>query len=108
MLSGYHVFGGYLNYKTVTGYDRLAGYTFELTRYLQGIVTRKDTSFTMRLTAPTNDSIRYTPSYPNNFISQVYYLNPAIGNLVGNGRIRLGGGSHTRFRMRLRIVYSKI
>ena len=101
-------FGGYLNYKTVTGYDRLAGYTFELTRYLQGIVTRKDTSFTMRLTAPTNDSIRYTPAYPNNFISQVYYLNPNIGNIVGNGRIRLGGGSHTRFRMRLRIVYSKI
>ncbi len=101
-------FGGFLFYKTVTGYDRLASYNFELTRYLQGIVTRKDTSFVMRLTAPTNDSIRYTPAYPNNFVSQVYYLNPSIGNLIGNGRVRLGGGSNTRFRMRLRIVYSKL
>ncbi len=101
-------FGGYLFYKTVSGYDRLAGYNFELTRYLQGIVSRKDTSFTMRLTAPTNDSIRYSPAYPNNFVSQVYYLNPSIGNIVGNGRVRLGGGTNTRFRMRLRIVYSKL
>ena len=101
-------FGGYLFYKTVPGYDRLAGYNFELTRYLQGIVSRKDTSFTMRLTAPSNDSIRYTPAYPNNFVSQVFYLNPSIGNIIGNGRVRLGGGSNTRFRMRLRIVYSKL
>ncbi len=101
-------FGGYLNYKTVTGYDRLAGYNFDLTRYLQGIVTRNDTSFVMRLTAPTNDSIRYSPAYPNSFVSRVFFLNPSIGNLVGNGRVRLGGGSNTRFRMRLRIVYSKL
>ncbi len=101
-------FGGYLFYKTVPGYDRLASYNFELTRYLQGIVTRKDTSFIMRLSAPSNDSLRYSPAYPNNFFSQVYYLNPTVGNLVGNGRVRLGGGSHTRFRMRLRIVYSKL
>lgn len=102
------IFGGYLNYKTVPGYDRLANYTFNLSRYVQGIVTRKDTSFVMRLTAPSNDSINYTPAYPNTSVSQMYYLNPSIGNVLGNGRIRLGGGSHTRFRMRLRIVYSRI
>ncbi len=101
-------FGGYLTYKTVPGYDRLAGYNFNITRYVQGIVTRKDTSFTMRLTAPTNDSISFTPAYPNNSISQIYFLSPTYGNYVGNGRVRLGGGSHTRFRMRLRIVYSRI
>lgn len=101
-------FGGFLFYKTVPGYDRLAGYNFELTRYIQGIVTRKDTSFLMRLSAPTNDSIRYSPPYPNSFFSQIYYLNPSIGNLIGNGRVRLGGGTNTRFRMRLRIIYSKL
>lgn len=101
-------FGGYLTYKSVPGYDRLAGYNFNVTRYIQGIVTRKDTSFTLRLTAPTNDSINYTPAYPNNYVSQMFYLSPTYGNFVGKGRVRLGGGSHTRFRMRLRIVYSRI
>jgi hypothetical protein len=101
-------FGGYLSYKTVPGYDRLATYTFNLSRYVQGIVTRKDTSFVLRLSAPSNDSIRYSPGYPNTGYSQVFYLNPSIGNVVGNGRIRLGGGTHSRFRMRLRIVYSRI
>jgi len=101
-------FGGYLTYKTVPGYDRLAGYNFNLTRYVQGIVTRKDTSFTLRLSAPTNDSINYTPAYPNTSFSQMFYLSPTFGNFVGDGRVRLGGGSHTRFRMRLRIVYSRI
>lgn len=101
-------FGGYLTYKTVPGYDRLATYSFNLSRYVQGIVTRKDTSFVLRLSAPSNDSLRYSPPFPNIGFSQVYYLNPSIGNVVGNGRIRLGGGTHSRFRMRLRIVYSRI
>jgi hypothetical protein len=101
-------FGGYLTYKTVPGYDRLATYSFNLSRYVQGIVTRKDTSFILRLSAPSNDSLRYSPGYPIVGFSQVYYLNPSIGNVVGNGRVRLGGGTHSRFRMRLRIVYSRI
>lgn len=103
-----YTFGGYRFYKTVPGYDRIAGYNFDLTRYVQGIVTRKDTSFTMRLSAPTNDSIMYTPAYPNNRVNQLYYLTPSYHNQVAQGRVRLGGGSHTRFRMRLRIVYSRL
>jgi hypothetical protein len=102
------VFGGYRSYKTVPGYDRLATYSFDLSRYVQGIVTRKDTSFVMRLTAPNNDSINYTPAYPNNYLSQMYYLSPSYYNEAGRGRVRLGGGTHSRFRMRLRIVYSRI
>lgn len=101
-------FGGYRIAKTVPGYDQIWSYNFNISRYVQGIVTRKDTSFVMRLSAPTNDSIHYTPAYPNNNISQTYFLNPNYGNEAAQGRIRLGGGTHSRFRMRLRIVYSKI
>jgi hypothetical protein len=101
-------FGGYRIAKTVPGYDQIWSYVFNISRYVQGIVTRKDTSFILRLSAPSNDSIHYTPAYPNNNISQTYYLNPGYGNEAGQGRIRLGGGTHSRFRMRLRIVYSKI
>lgn len=101
-------FGGYRVAKTVPGYDQIWSYNFNISRYVQGIVTRKDTSFVMRLSAPTNDSIHYTPPYPNNNISQTYFLNPTYYNQASQGRVRLGGGTHSRFRMRLRIVYSKI
>jgi hypothetical protein len=100
--------GGFLSYKTTNGYNRVGGYTFVISRFVQGIATRKDTSFNMILTAPSNDSLYYTSPYPNELIQQLYYLTPTYGNDIANGRVRLGGGSHTRFRMRLRIVYSKI
>ena len=101
-------FGGFLTGKSVPGYDKIAAYNFNISRYVQGIVTRKDTSFTMRLSAPANDSLFYTAPYPGNAFSQIYYLNSSIGNDTGDGRVRLGGGSHSRFRMRLRIIFSRI
>ena len=101
-------FGGYRTSKAILGYDQVASYLFDLSRYVQGIVTRKDTSFTLRLSAPTNDSLSYTPPYPNNTASQPYYFGPSTGNEAGDGRVRLGGGTHTRFRMRLRIIFSRI
>jgi len=101
-------FGGYLTYKTVPGYDKIAAYTFDVSRYVQGIVTRKDSSFTLRLSAPSNDSLHYTAPYPSTGLTQAYYISPSGANDVGNGRVRLGGGTHSRFRMRLRIIYSRI
>ncbi|MDE3253377.1 MAG: hypothetical protein KGO92_11260, partial [Bacteroidota bacterium] len=89
-------------------YDKVASYTFDLSRYVQGIVTRKDSAYTLRLSAPVNDSLKYTPPYPGNTSSQLYYLDPSITNDPANGRVRLGGGTHSRFRMRLRIIYSRI
>jgi hypothetical protein len=101
-------FGGYLTSKSINGYDKVSAYTFDLSRYVQGIVTRKDTSYTLRLTAPANDSLFYTPPYPNNHVSQLFYMTPTIGNDVGDGRVRLGGGTHSRFRMRLRVIFSRL
>lgn len=101
-------FGGYLTSKAVQGYDNVAAYHFDLSRYVQGIVTRKDTSYTLRISAPTNDSLHYTPPYPGNIGNSLYYLNPSVGNDAGDGRVRLGGGTHSRFRMRLRIIFSRI
>jgi hypothetical protein len=102
------VFGGYLSSKSINGYNKVAAYTFDLSRYVQGIITRKDSSFILRLSAPANDSIRYTPPYPFNTTSQILYLSPSIGNDVADGRVRLGGGTHSRFRMRLRVIFSRI
>ena len=101
-------FGGSLLSKSVPGYSRIAAYTFDLSRYVQGIVTRKDSVYTLRLSAPVNDSILYKDPYPQVSAVQIYYLNPQDGNDVATGRVRLGGGTHTRFRMRLRIIFSRI
>ena len=101
-------FGGSVLSKSVPGYSRIAAYSFDMSRYVQGIVTRKDPVYTLRISAPTNDSILYREPYPQVSAVQVYYLSPQDGNDVGNGRVRLGGGTHTRFRMRLRIIFSRI
>jgi hypothetical protein len=101
-------FGGSVLSKSVPGYSRIAAYSFDMSRYVQGIVTRKDPVYTLRISAPTNDSILYREPYPQVSPVQVYYLSPQDGNDVGNGRVRLGGGTHTRFRMRLRIIFSRI
>ena len=68
----------------------------------------KDSSYTMRLSAPANDSLLYTNPYPADKTSQLNYLTPSFGNDPGEGRVRLGGGTNTRFRMRMRIVFSRI
>lgn len=105
-------FGGFRFQKVIASLGTVAAYNFDLTRYVQGIVTRKDSSYTLRLTAPTNDSLFYTPPYPAiataTGATSMLYLSPAVANNTAFGRVRLGGGTNTRVRMRLRIIYSKI
>ena len=79
-----------------------------MSRYVQGVISRKDTIFELRLFAPVNDSIKYVPPYPNNLQSGIDYLNSSLGNQPAIGRVRLGGGKHSRFRMRLRVYYSDL
>lgn len=102
-------FGGFRVDKSINGIDGIASYNFDLSRYVQGVVTRKDTSFTLRLSAPGNDSLSYAAPYPVvSGARSVFYMSPAIGNNVGDGRVRLGGGTHSRYRMRLRVIFSRI
>ncbi len=100
-------FGGLLTNKSIPSVGITGSYTFNLTRYVQGIVTRKDSSYTLRLSAPVNDSLKYTPPYPFQSLgSTMLYLSPGVANNTAIGRVRLG--NNTRVRMRLRIIYSKI
>lgn len=103
-------FGGYLFYKTIAGFSKpVASYNFNITRYVQGIVTRKDSSYALRIYAPSNDSLKYTPPYPLTG-STTIYTTPSTANIMASGRVRLGAGNHPNaaIRMRLRIIYSKI
>jgi hypothetical protein len=96
---------------TALGYDafsfggienRKKGYLFNLSRYVQGIVTRKEPSYTLRLYAPYYTQPFYKPANTQlNFFTSTY---------IGYGRVILGGGSNPdgAKKMRLRIIYSKI
>jgi len=100
--------GGYITYKSTQGFDQVGAYNFNISRYVQGIAARADTSFNLILTAPSNDSLYYSAAYPHSAERNNYFMTPTYANNAANGRVRLGGGTNVRFRMRLRIVYSKI
>jgi len=101
-------FGGRLIYKSLQGFDNVATYNFDLSRYMQGVISRKDSVFDLRLMAPVNDSIKYVPPYPYNLSSATDYISRAVANQPGIGRVRLGGGSHSKFKMRLHVYYSNL
>jgi hypothetical protein len=75
---------------------------------MQGVVSRKDSVFDLRLFAPVNDSLKYVPPYPYNLTGGTDYLSRAVANQTAIGRVRLGGGSHSKFKMRLRVYYSDL
>lgn len=101
-------FGGKVVYKTIQGYNNVASYNFDISRYMQGVISRKDSIFDLRIMAPVNDSIRYVPAYPYNITAGTDYLTSTLGNQPAMGRVRLGGGSHSKFRMRLHVYYSNL
>ncbi|WP_462253590.1 DUF4270 family protein [Ferruginibacter sp.] len=88
-------FGGYVRTKTVAA-NEIKYYNFNITRYVQQIVTKHTTNYTLRLTAP------YDLVYPQ------YKSVIAYNNRLANGRIRVGSGTNANYKMRLRLVYSKI
>ena len=101
-------FGGQKISKSLNGYSNVATYNFNVSRYVQGLIARTDSLFDFRLYAPVNDSVKFVQPYPFNKIQSTEYLTSALGNQPAIGRVRLGGGSHSKFRMRLRIYYTNL
>lgn len=94
----FNYFGAYKKNKV----DLLSGfqhkyYTINISRYVQQIVTKHTRSYDMRLYAPFD--INY-PQYNSEFLS--------YGNNIAFGRVKIGSGSNPNYRLRLRIVYSKL
>lgn len=104
-------FGGLLTQKAVAG-GVAKCYIFNVSRYVQGIVTRKDKNLTLRLSAPSYDSLVYTAPYPATAASAISYsIRPSNANNAADGRVLLAGGGMSAgnpLRMRLRIIYSRI
>jgi hypothetical protein len=80
-------------------------YTFNLSRHVQTIVTKKLPNRTFRVYAPfVTDPYFETATGVTGVLPTVMFINSPIAS----GRVVLGGGNHATNKMRLRIIYSKI
>ncbi len=104
-------FGGIPKTVTING-ESYTEYTFNVTRYIQSVITRSEPYFKFRLSAPYymvyKDCFSNTPPFPA-------YAFPFVNgnqffNDIGESRIKVGGGNHPdpRFRMQLRLIYSRL
>ena len=103
-LSGYGLYGK--NTVDALG-NPIRVWKFNLTRYLQHILTGQEPLHNFRLHTPYVVTERIRTSFSSNTGDYTGYttnLNPYFAF----GRVRVGGGNHPTQRMRLRIIYTKI
>lgn len=93
----FQYYGGFRRNKNDALGNPIKHYNFNVSRYVQQIVTDRTHSYNMRVYAPFK--IRY-PQYSINFTD--------YGNNIAFGRIRVGSGSNPNYKLRMRIIYSKI
>lgn len=93
----YLYYGGFRRNKTDQFGNAINYYNFNITKYVQDIVTNHRGSFDLRLFSPT--SFVY-PQYSPNAI--------AYGNSIAYGRVKVGGGNNPNYKMILRVVYSNL
>jgi hypothetical protein len=81
-------------------------YAFNLTRYVQSIVTKQQTSYTLRISSPFTVQPYFITSDDQPFRK----IPIVINSTIAGGRVVLYGGGFPDItkRMRLRIIYSKI
>lgn len=90
-------YGGFIKKKTdvITGRE-ITYYDFNVTRYIQRMVTTKTFNYELRLLAP------YTIGYPQ--YTQVLQGYP---NRLAHGRVKVGG-TNGNYKMQMVIIWSKI
>ena len=91
----YH--GGFARTKTdVNTGGKIKYYNFNISRYVQQIVTKRTINYPLRLYAPYNlDYAQYKTVIP-------------YTNRLAKGRVKVGSGTNPNYKLRLRLVYSKI
>ncbi len=83
--------------------NSITKYVFNISRYVQSIVTRHSNNAVLRLRAPYN--ISNPKSYIDRCNQVVSSFNFTINN-IAEGRVKLNGSSTSPKKMRLHIVYS--
>ena len=90
-------FGGYKRSKKDVFGNDIKYYNFNITRYVQQIVTKHAPNYTLRLFAP------YDLNYPQYFNAIIPFP-----NRLASGRVKVGSGTNVNYTMKLRLVYSKM
>lgn len=90
-------YGGFLRYTRDNSGRSVVYYEFNVTRYLQQLVTKGTPNYKMRVFAP------FTLYYPQYSTTGYTY-----GNRIALGRVKLGGGSHPEKPLKLVVIYSKL
>jgi hypothetical protein len=93
----YFYHGGYVSTKTGALGNAIKFYNFNITRYVQQVITKKIRNYNLRLYAP------YELIYKQYSSGGI-----PVNNRIAKGRIKVGSGANANYRMRLRLVYSKI
>lgn len=96
------------DFKTFGGYLKDNRFFFNLTRYVQGKVTKKGKNYPLRLFAPQSTFDYYIYPKESGSIVTPGRFSFDINSKIGKGRTVIGGGSHPSKPMQLRIIYSKI
>ncbi len=98
-------FGGFLR-----SFAGSLEYRFNISRHVQGIATRKEPNFDLRVYAPFETNIYYLPPGDLHNRKLVSRQNIPIIPRIAAGRVVVGGGNNANpsQKLRLRIVYSKI
>ncbi len=96
-------FGGFKTTAKDALGNSIARYTFNISRYVQKIVTNHRANSTLRLRAPNyiSSSASYVDDCGQGFLPFIFPLNK-----IALGRVKLIGGRTGVNRMRLRIIYS--
>lgn len=108
---GYDFLPGSVDHYTYGGYPRdgvnkfgapIKYFNINITRYVQQLITKHSPNYQLRLYAPYE--LYYpqyaTPDYPAYFMS--------YDNTLGAGRVKVGSGTNSNYRMFLRVIYSKL
>lgn len=77
-------------------------YNFNISRYVQQIVTRHIPNYTLRLYAP------YELYYPQMATPDYPAYSTLYGNRLAAGRIKVGAGNNTNYKMYIRVIYSNL
>lgn len=93
----YYYYGGFRKDKTDQFGNAISFYNFNITKYVQDMVTNHRTNYDMRIMSP------FAFSYPQYGNTKINY-----GNSIAYGRVKVGGGNNPNYKMRLRIVYSTL
>ena len=90
-------FGGFgrKNTDQITGRE-VTQYNFNITRYMQRLVTNRSYNYTFRLFAP------YSFSYPQ-YSSRLF----GYPNELANGRVKVGG-TNGNYKMQLKVIWSRV